>query len=222
MAFLDDLERKASPVRRSILEHPFVIGVGDGSLDVNRFKFYIRQDYLYLIDYSRVLALASAKAPSLEIMAWFARLLDETLNTEMDLHRSYCAEFGIKGEDLDSTVAAPATLNYTSYLINVAYQGSFVELASALLPCQWGYWEIGNYLNTQGLPENAPLYSKWIKMYASSEFKALADWLRDLVSGLVQNSSESHLELIERAYLTSLRHEYLFWEMSYKKEQWPV
>ena len=28
-------------------------------------------------------------------MGWFARLLDETLNVEMDLHRGYCAEFDI-------------------------------------------------------------------------------------------------------------------------------
>jgi len=222
MAFWDDLERKAGSVRRSILEHPFVIGVGDGSLDVNKFKFYIQQDYIYLIDYSRVLGLASARAPDLEVMGWFARLLDETLNTEMDLHRSYCAEFDIKDEDLDSTVAAPATLNYTSYLMNVAYQGSFAELVAALLPCQWGYWEIGDYLNTQGLPENSPLYARWIKMYASSEFKGLADWLRDLASNLAENCPESHLELIEKAYLTSLRYEYLFWEMAYKREQWPV
>ena len=83
MSFAEDIERAALPVRQAILAHPFITGVGDGTLPVERFKYYVLQDYVYLIDYSRVLALASARAPDLETMSWFAGLLDETLNTEM-------------------------------------------------------------------------------------------------------------------------------------------
>ena len=57
MSFADDLETTAWPIRQAILSHPFVTGVGDGSLPVERFKHYVLQDYVYLIDYSRVLAL---------------------------------------------------------------------------------------------------------------------------------------------------------------------
>ncbi len=81
MSFADDIEGRALPIRRAILSHPFVTGVGDGTLPVAKFKYYVLQDYVYLIDYSRVLALASARATDLETMGWFARLLDETLNT---------------------------------------------------------------------------------------------------------------------------------------------
>ena len=87
--------------------------------------------------------MASARASDLETMGWFARLLDETLNVEMELHRGYCAEFGITTVELETTVAAPTTLAYTSYLLQLAHQGSFPELVASLVPCQWGYWEIG-------------------------------------------------------------------------------
>ena len=139
MSFSEDIERTALPVRQAILAHPFITGVGGGTLPVDRFKYFIMQDYVYLIDYSRVLALASARAPDLESMSWFARLLDEILNTEMELHRSYCGEFGITRAELEATSPAPTTLGYTSYLLTVAYQGSFSELVASLLPCQWGY-----------------------------------------------------------------------------------
>ena len=33
------------------LTHPFVRGIADGSLAVNKFRFYLLQDYLYLFDY---------------------------------------------------------------------------------------------------------------------------------------------------------------------------
>ena len=158
MSFADDVEKAAEPIRLAILNHPFVTGIGDGTLDVEKFKFYVRQDYLYLVDYSRVLAMASARAPDLNTMAQFARLLHETLNTEIELHRSYCAQFGITARELEETRATPTTLAYTSFLLNVAYQGSYPELAASFLPCQWGYWEVADHLARRGGAQgSAPL-----------------------------------------------------------------
>ena len=222
MGFADEIETKTLPIREAILGHPFVTGVGDGTLDVEKFKFYVRQDYLYLIDYSRVLALASSRAPDLEAQSWFARLLHETLNTEMGLHRSYCAKFGVTREDLEATEPAPTTVSYTSFLLNVAHQGTYQELAASLLPCQWGYWEIGDNLSRQGPPENAPLYAEWIAMYSSPEYKELADWARTFADGLGTRSTEEDVRKMEAAYVTSLRYERLFWDMAYNLEQWPL
>ena len=222
MPFADEIESSSSAIRQAILDHPFVAGVGDGTLDVEKFKHYVLQDYVYLVDYSRVLAMAAARARDLDTMGWFARLLDETLNVEMDLHRSYCAEFGITTVELEATVPAPTTVAYTSYLLNVAHQGSFPELVASLVPCQWGYWEIGEHLSSQGEPEDAPLYCQWIQMYTSPEFTELAGAIRDLLNRLGERAGPDELDAMGRAYLTSLRFEYLFWDMAYKLESWPV
>lgn len=221
MSFADGLERQALPIRQAILAHPFVTGVGDGTLPVDRFKHYVLQDYVYLIDYSRVLALASARAPDLDTMGWFARLLDETLNTEMDLHRSYCGRFGITVGELEATSAAPATAAYTSFLLRVAHQGSYGELVAALLPCQWGYWEIGQHLARQGEPKAMPLYCEWIRMYASPEFARLAREIRGLADRLGERAGPDERAAMTAACLASFRLEYLFWEMAYNLEGWP-
>ena len=222
MSYIDDLERKALPIRKAILHHPFIRGIGNGSLDVERFKFYVKQDYVYLIDYSRVIALASVRAPDLKTMGWFARLLHETLNTEMALHRSYCAEFNISSSDLEQTRAAPTTAAYNHFLLNTAHQGSYAELVAAFLPCQWGYWEIGDYLASKGYPDNAPLYAKWIRMYADPQFKVLADWVRSLAEHMTTKLGTKELARVGESYLTSLRYEYMFWDMAYKQEGWPI
>ncbi len=222
MSFTAAIEQPALPVRQAILAHPFVTGVGDGTLEVAKFRHYVLQDYVYLVDYSRALALASARAPEPATMAWFARLLDETLNVEMGLHRSYCAEFGITPEELEATVAAPTTVAYTSFLLAVAHQGSFAELVAALLPCQWGYWEIGDHLARRGKPAAAPRYARWIEMYAAPEFAKLADAIRSLANRLGDQAGPAELTAMGRAYLTSLRFEYRFWDMAYNLEGWPV
>ena len=74
---------------------PFVRGLGEGTLPLAQFRFYMCQDYIFLKEYSRVIALAVVKAPELADMGRFADLLNATLNTEMELHRSFAVKFGI-------------------------------------------------------------------------------------------------------------------------------
>ena len=207
-------------MRQAILKHPFVTGIGDGTLPVDCFKHYVTQDYAYLIDYSRVLAIASARAPKLEDMSWFAGLLDETLNQEMALHRSYCKEFGISAQELEATEPAPTTLAYTSFLLKTAYHGSFGELAASLLPCQWGYWEIGDHLLKKGLPTSAPLYAQWIEMYTSEEFAGLAHHIRETTDGIGADAGVVELAAMRQAYTNSVRLEHRFWDMAYSLEGW--
>src|SRR4029453_10365953 len=85
MRFTDELRAAAADTWTAQREHAFVRGIGEGTLDAERFRWYVRQDYLFLIEYGRVLALASARAPRLELQARFAELAQETLQTEMDL-----------------------------------------------------------------------------------------------------------------------------------------
>lgn len=222
MAFIAAVEQRAQPIRQAILNHPFVQGIARGDLDPERFKYYITQDYAYLIDYARVLALAAARAPQLDAMAWFAGLLDETLNTEMELHRNYCAQFGITRQELETAQPAPTTVAYTAYLLRTASQGSFGELTAALLPCQWGYWEIGQHLAQQAPPTHAPQYAQWIAMYSSNEFRDLALHLREITNHIGNQASPDEQATMELAYQTSLRLEYQFWDMAWKLEQWPI
>ena len=220
MGFISDIEAQIQSIRDAILAHPFVTGVGDGTLPVEKFKHYVTQDYAYLVEYSRALALASALAPRLDDMSWFAGLLDETLNVEMSLHRSYCQEFGISVEELEATIAAPTTVAYTSFLLKTAYDGSFGELVASLLPCQWGYWEIGNHLMRRGLPQHAPLYSQWIEMYTSEGFAALAQHIRDMADRLGAEAGPAELTAMGEAYMESVRLERRFWDMAYNLEGW--
>ncbi|MBI2166602.1 MAG: thiaminase II [Chloroflexi bacterium] len=220
--FSKKLRAKGGHIWQRTLAHPFVRGIGDGSLPLEKFRYYMAQDYLFLIEYSRVLALASARAHSLEEMAWFARLLDSTLNVEMGLHRGFAGMFGITERELEATGPSPSTHAYTRHLLHACYTGSMGEAAAALLPCQWGYCEIGQALARKGEPSQQPLYGQWIRMYASEEFAALARQLRQMVDRLGDEASPSEQERMAQAFLTSSRYEYQFWEAAWNLENWPV
>src|ERR687888_1600825 len=107
--FTDRLHALAAPIWRAQHEHPFVRGIGDGTLDLERFKHWVRQDYLFLIEYCRLFGLAAARAPDIQTLTRFADLLQATARTEMDLHRAYAREFGIAEADLEREPMGPTT-----------------------------------------------------------------------------------------------------------------
>src|SRR5581483_9870747 len=127
------LRRAAEPIWAAQLAHPFVRGIADGSLPLEHFRHWVRQDYLFLIDYCRLLAIAAARAPDLATMGRFADLLKATLGTEMELHRGYAAELGIPRDELEREIAGPTTRGYVDFLLRTAALGDYVELAPARL-----------------------------------------------------------------------------------------
>lgn len=217
--FTDRLRSLADDVWQAQHMHPFVRGIGTGTVDREQFKHWVRQDYLFLIDYGRLLALAAARAPDLETMRRFADLTQATLSTEMDMHRAYASEFGIDAADLEAEAKAPTTQAYTDFLLRSASVGDFPELVAALLPCIWGFSEIGLQLKRAGAPMER-LCAQWVEMYASEEFAALADWCRTLMDDLAEHLPPAEQERLGQVFLTSSRYELKFWDMARNLERW--
>ena len=208
------LRAQAAEIWEAQHRHPFVTGVGDGSVPPEAFAFWIRQDYLFLVEYGRALALAAARAPDLATLRRLAELAHETLGTEMDLHRAFCAELGITPEELEAEPMAPTTRAYTDFLVRTAAQGDFAEAAAALLPCMWGYSEIGIRLAEGGRPAD-PRLAAWIDQYASEEFAALAAWCREVVDRAGEDLGARGRAAMARAFVASSRYELAFWQMAF-------
>jgi thiaminase/transcriptional activator TenA len=210
--FSAQLRRAADPIWQAQHDHPFVRGVAAGTLAVARFERYVRQDYLFLIDYGRLLALCAARAPDLETMRRFADLTQAILGEEMELHRALAREFGITEAELEAGQPAPATRAYTDFLLRTATLGDFAELAAALLPCMWGYAEIGERLAREPEPPD-PRYARWVATYADEAFAELAAWCRQLVDRLAAEAGEGGRGRMRRAFVVCSEHELAFWDV---------
>ena len=221
MAFTDQLFDEARDIWDAQCTHPFVRGLGDGSLDVERFKRWVLQDYVYLKDFARVFAWATAKADRLDSMAWYASVLNLTLNTEMALHRTYAARFGVSPEELESQRAWPTTRAYTDFLIRVSADGDMADLVSALLPCAWGYVHIAGVL-AAGDPPKDQRYADWIEQYTSDEFGDAVDWLKFEMNRLADGTGEEKRRRLIDLFVLSSRYEWQFWEMCWHSEDWKV
>jgi thiaminase (transcriptional activator TenA) len=215
MPFSDQLRQAAAEVWEAQHEHPFVRGIGEGTLDPERFRFYVRQDYLFLIEYGRLLALACARAPRLELMERFAELAHSTLRTEMDLHRAYAADWGISRGELERERPHTATRAYTDFLLRTAALADFGELVAALLPCMWGYSELGQRLAQDRRPAEER-YARWIEMYSGEEFANLARWCREVCDEVADGAGEEGKGRMRDAFVASSHYELEFWESAWR------
>ncbi|PSL50737.1 thiaminase /4-amino-5-aminomethyl-2-methylpyrimidine deaminase [Salsuginibacillus halophilus] len=216
------LYQKAETIWHASFEHPFVQEIGQGTLDERKFRYFMVQDYLYLLDYAKLFAFGVTKADDEATMRQFANLLDGTMNTEMDLHRQYAAKFGITTDELAEAEQAPTTTAYTRYMLHASHNGGLGELMASLVPCAWGYHEIGKRL-VEKYPDavNHPLYGEWVKMYAGEEFAELADWAVNLMDRVMTGKPEADMKRYEEIFLTTSQYELMFWEAAYHQEDWP-
>lgn len=220
-SFVDELRADTDSLWQTIHGHAFVRGIGDGTLSRDRFKFYLRQDYPYLIDFSRVLGVATAKSETLDEMRQFSSLLDATLTKEMELHRRTCAGLGIELADLERTEPGLITTAYSAFILRACYEGCLSDILAVLLPCEAGYVEIAQRLREKGLPE-PPHYRDWIETYTSSEMTVLADWLARRMDSLAEDMTSAARRRCARLYRASVRFELLFFEMVWEKTLWPA
>ena len=215
----DALYEAARPMWEAQLAHPFVRGIGDGTLEEEKFRRWVRQDYRYLQEFARVFAWAAAKTDRLESMSWYAGALDLTLNTEMELHRKYAERFGIGREELEREPMWPTTRAYTDFLVRTAADGDMLELLAALLPCAWGYVYIGQHLAAGGRPADER-YADWVDQYASPDFAAAAEWLRGELDRLGDGLSPTSQARMTKLFVLSSRYEWQFWEMCWQGDEW--
>jgi thiaminase/transcriptional activator TenA len=164
-----DLRQGCPTTWAAYTHHPFVTGLGDGTLPRTAFLHYLVQDYVFLVHFARAWSLAVVKAETLEEMKVCASTVDALVNHEMALHVKTCAAEGIDEATLFAAKEETANLAYTRYVMDAGMQGDFLDLIAALAPCCFGYGEIGQRLAETSTADTP--YADWIATYNDGEYQ---------------------------------------------------
>lgn len=210
------LRNAAASIWEDCLNHPFVIGIGDGTLAVEKFQYFMLQDYLYLFDYARVFALGVVKARDPELMRTFAANVDAILGGEMKIHKAYMKRLGISEEQVFAVKPALDNLSYTNYMLSIASNGTPMEIVAAILACSWSYAEIGQALAAVPGATEHPFYGEWIQGYASEDYAATNQALIELMDSLAADATEDQIAYLTEIFVNCSRYELGFWDMSWR------
>ena len=195
--------------------HPFVLGIQDGTLDREKFRYYIVQDCLYLEDYAKVFAVGTAKAQTLRIANLFAQYIP-VMNGELDVHKGYLARLGVTEEEIASTPRALANLSYTSYMLRIAYEYGEAEILAAVLACAYSYEVIAKRI-VAAYPEATchEFYGDWVRSYISGEYSTHNAELIGILDELTAGYSENRQKKLAEIFRVSARYELGFWDMAW-------
>lgn len=218
--FSDTAWQRIAPLRAAIHALPFNSELAAGTLSSARFQGYIIQDALYLTQYSRVLALAGARAPNAAALHAFASSALEAVAVEQALHERYMAQFGVDPTRLATADPSPDCLGYTSFLLACAYHEPWEILLAALLPCFWIYWDVGSAIAQKATADNS--YRAWIDTYADEAFGEAVRTVIGMTDRAAAATTEAVRERMMRAFIRSSQFEWLFWDGAYQQRGWPV
>ncbi|RDV14561.1 thiaminase II [Pontibacter diazotrophicus] len=196
---------------------PFIEELINGTLDQEKFKFYIAQDSLYLADFGRALSLVAARAHTTDHALEFMRFAEGAIVVEHALHAGYFQQLGIQ----KSTTISPACQHYTRYLLSTAALDQVEVAMAGLLPCFWIYKEVGDYIYKQPQKENNP-YQEWINTYAGEEFAGIVKRAINICDEAATKCTPAQQQEMTDAFVTACKLEWMFWDSAWRMEKWPV
>ncbi|WP_123024991.1 thiaminase II/PqqC family protein [Mycolicibacterium stellerae] len=194
----------SADVAADVLAHPFVRGIGDGSLPRELFAGYLAQDAFFLESFARAYALALARSKDTATLLTLADLL-AGVRQELGLHASYASSWGI---DMARVEPLPATLAYTEFLLATACTQDLGVIYAAMTPCMRLYAWVGSSLDA----DIAGPYAQWVATYADPEFEATAAALERLLDDQADDTAAART-----AYRRAMRLELEFFEAAFTR-----
>jgi thiaminase/transcriptional activator TenA len=156
-------------------------------------------------------------------MLILAELVRETLEHEVPFYKEYWKEtLDISPEELESERLSNIKTSYTSHELARGWEGTIVELVTALLPCAFVYWEMGKTMKGMCKLPEGHLYRNWIEFYTTGWYDTACEQLINLIDFLTENLSPREEARILEIFAVGCNYEYQSWHMYYNMERWQL
>ena len=205
--------RHNCPTWDDYIQHDFVKQLTAGTLAPDSFRHYLVQDYLYLIHYTRVMALSVYKSDTLAQMRVGQAGINAMLDMEIAMYLDFCHQWNIPLEQVENAPESAVTIAYSRYILDAAMSGSLAELYAAIAPCLMGYGEIGRCIKDEGFIDNNP-YQPWIDVFSSDEFQVITAQNEAQINTLLADASPAQADKFQRLFNTAARMEVNFWQQA--------
>jgi len=217
----------AAPLISVTEKHPFLVSMVDGTLDLEKFQYYVVQDALYLTDFADCLNRLGNKmmeGGDEEISKQLHEFAVGAEEYEKDLHRSFFQNFNI---DAANVTPMPNTLLYTSYITRIVSTRPIEEGLAVLLPCFWVYMHVGKCMlalreKLGDSIERPPQFDAWIDMYGEEEFeRKVKDYIAIVDDAAAKGGDEETLKKMKEHFIMSCKLEHMFWDQAQNLMSWP-
>ena len=190
--------------------HKFLSDLVSSKLRDKSFKKYLVQDYIFLQQFLKILALSVYKSKSFEDINRSVNFI-KGIDYEIKLHLSYCKKWNIPLKSLGNIKVEKANSAYTNHVLNVGKNGNNLDIFSCLSPCIIGYGEIGFKLSKIKNWKKSK-YSSWIKIYSSKKYQQVAKNNINYLDILFKKNNYKNITNLKKNFKKSTILESNFWE----------
>lgn len=171
-----------------VTDHPFCKELAEGTLPLDKMRWYLVQDYKFVDEFVRLLASAIAHAPTLTDgipMAQFLALVTSTENTYF--LRSLIA-LEVSQADQDAP-AGLATRQFQDLMLRARTSGRYEQIMAVLIVAECSYLTWANrYKNYSA---DLPFwFSEWIDLHTGEGFESVVSHLRGQLDTIWDGLSE--------------------------------
>jgi thiaminase/transcriptional activator TenA len=199
-----------------IYAHPFLKEVEGGTLPDNKLLHYFIQNVHY-IDAAIIFTAQAAVRAHDPTTRDFCFFITDFGREEVERQREYVRS--LPGGAEASWEIAPTCHAYTRHLLTLAAYGGALDLLVGLSPCQWTYDEFGGRLAPI---VKHPIHAQWLATFGSDEHHELSVRYNSIVDDLMASSTPEREADLSTIFRISSKYEWMFWEMAYTMEEWPI
>ena len=217
MTFSETIINEAQKYLKIQLKKRFLVEMAEGKLEKNKFNYWLRVDYPYLINMSKVVAIGKAKSEDDD--DYHAMTIHtKGVEDEMLDHQDHAKNNKLSLKDISNPKSmGPIKHSYTRHQLSSAYSGDIGDLQASLLSCQWSYHNLAIEMQKYYTKNSNP-YKTWIEDYAKKEngFK-LSCKLLDRKALKYGKHAEERMKNI---FFISVFHETALWDEYYNMTKW--
>ncbi|MFW6140503.1 MAG: thiaminase II [Acidobacteriota bacterium] len=213
----DRLKKDANIIWEKIFLHPFVVELYRGDLPLEKFKFYILQDYHYLVTAIKNFGIIVSKAPTVESMREVVDILEMEAKSEFEGYKDFLKQIGHTVQDAVEIEPTSVNMSYSSFLLSTSSLKSYPEAITAVLPCFWSYAEIADLHREKLRTNKNQLYKDWAQVYLTESYIRLVEKMKRLVNNA---GKDFPYQKLKEMFINASRYEYLFWDAAYYQKKW--
>lgn len=211
MKLFQRLLKENAKVWDEYLHHNFVKELEKGTLKEENFLFYLKQDYIYLINYAKCYALLALNANNAKELRFAMKFQNYIVEGELELHKSIL-KLGIDADKLCVKDESIVNIAYTRYMLSVGQSGDFLDMLVALSACAIGYGYIGAEIKQRLYKDELEKhpYKEWILTYSGEVFQAEIKEFEDFLNSY--EVDENKFKKLSEIFHTVVRLEREFWQ----------
>ena len=171
MKFSEKLHTGVEDLWREAAGKPFVREMALGTLAEKRFRNYMIQDYLYLLDYIEILCFIRNQTEDEDLRRFLLAVINETEGETYRVHLPHMRKIGVSDEETASAFRLQVITEYTEYMREQVREHGFLAGLTALLQCSWVYAYIGEKMTAECSEEIAASpFRFWFDAYTGKEY----------------------------------------------------